>query len=202
MLLLVACKYPSQELENVRYDIDSSKLDVFNFMESGDVDLNFNIAKKGYCKTIVNKVTLICICNTPWIEGSTSAAIYGEMQQEFNAHCCLKCNKWYHTYCLKYYNLSLPSKKTNFVCMHCEIPSLPWHHEQYSNTCTVDNFLTIMLLYARQNPSFLSKFGASEVEDNLKSGLLLMMKGKLQEGKNICSSIFTIKVKPQTGTTW
>ena len=40
-----------------------------------------------------------------------------------------------------------------------------------------------MLLYARQNPTFLSKFGASEVEDNLKSGLLLMMKGKLQEGK-------------------
>ena len=56
-------------------------------------------------------------------------------------------------------------KKTNFVCMHCEIPdSLPWHYEQYSNTCTVDNFMTIMLLYARQNPTFLSKFGASEVE--------------------------------------
>ena len=49
-------------------------------MESGDVDLNFNIAKKCYCKTIVNKVTSICICNTPWIEGSTSVAMYGEMQ--------------------------------------------------------------------------------------------------------------------------
>ena len=94
MLLLVACKYPSQELENVRYDIDSSKLDVFfNFMESGDVDLNF---MNGYCKTIVNKVTLICICNTPWIEGSTLVAMYGEM------HVAFKCSKWYHTYCLKY----------------------------------------------------------------------------------------------------
>ena len=76
----------------------------------------------------------------------------------------------------------------NKLCMHCEIPdSLPWHHEQYSNTCTVDSFLTIMLLYAyvRQNPTILSKFGASEVENNLKPGksLLLMMKGKLQEEK-------------------
>ena len=61
MLLLVGCKYPSLELKNVRYDIDSSELDVFNFMESGDVDLKFNIAEKGYCKTIVNKVTSICI---------------------------------------------------------------------------------------------------------------------------------------------
>jgi len=59
MLLLVACKYTSYELENVRYDIDFSKLDVLNFMKSGDVDLNFNTAKKGYCKTIMNKITLI-----------------------------------------------------------------------------------------------------------------------------------------------
>ena len=98
------------------YHTTTMSLDVLNFMKSGDVDLNFNNAKKGYCKTIMNK-NLICICNTPWIEGSTSIAMYGEMQQEFNAHCCLKCTKWYHTHCLKYYNLSRPSKKqTLFAC--------------------------------------------------------------------------------------
>ena len=40
-----------------------------------------------------------------------------------------------------------------------------------------------MLLFAKQTPTFLSKFVANEIEDNLKSSLLLMLKGKLQEGK-------------------
>ena len=67
--------------------------------------------------------------------------------------------------------------------MQCDIPdSLRWHHDIYTNTCTVDNFLTIMLLFAKQTPTFLSKFVANEIE-NLKSSLLLMLKGKLQEGK-------------------
>ena len=182
--MLVACKFPMQDLEKVRIDTDSSKCDILNFMKAGDVGLKFETAKKGYCKTIANKVTSICICNTPWIEGSTSTAVYGEMQEEFNAHNCLKCNEWYHTHCLRYYNVSLPSRKGGFKCMQCDIPdSLRWHHDIYTNTCTVDNFLTIMLLFAKQTPTFLSKFVANEIEDNLKSSLLLMLKGKLQEGK-------------------
>ena len=86
VLLLVACKFPMQDLEKVRIDTNSSKCDILNFMKAGDVGLKFETAKKGYCKTITNKVTSICICNTPWIEGSTSTAVYGEMQEEFNAH--------------------------------------------------------------------------------------------------------------------
>ena len=96
--MLVACKFHMQDLEKVRIDTDSSKCDILNFMKAGDVSvgLKFETAKIGYCKTIANKVTSICICNTPWIEGSTSTAVYGEMQEEFNAHNCLKCNEWYH----------------------------------------------------------------------------------------------------------
>ena len=68
--------------------------------------------------------------------------------------------------------------------MQCNIPdSLPWHHAKYTNTCTLDNFLMVMLLYAKQNPDFVLKFGSSEVEDNLKSSILLMLDGALEKGR-------------------
>ena len=106
------------------------------------------------------------------------------MQEEYNVYECLKCNTGYHAHCLEYYNVLLPSRKTDFLCMQCGIPdSLQWHHDRYTNTCTLDNFLMVLLLYAKQNPDFLSKLGDSEIEDNLKSSLFLMMNGKLEEGK-------------------
>ena len=37
ILLLVACKFPTKELANIRFDVDSSKDAILNFIETGDV---------------------------------------------------------------------------------------------------------------------------------------------------------------------
>ena len=42
-----------------------------------------------FCKTQVENVPLLCYCLTPWIDGSTSAAIYGKKQKEFNVYNCV-----------------------------------------------------------------------------------------------------------------
>ena len=117
------------------------------------------------------------------------------MQKEYHIFKCLKCNTQYHTHCLKYCNVLIPLKK-EFVCMQCSIPdSLPWHHTKYTNTCTVDNFLMVLLLYMKQNPNFFSRFGNSEVEQKLISGLILMSNGALEKGKTIPWSILAFTVK-------
>ena len=50
----------------------------------------------------------------------------------------------------------------------------------------------VMLFYAKQNAASLSKFGDSDIEDNLKSscGLFLMMNGKLEGGKTLILEYF------------
>ena len=40
----------------------------------------------------------VCICRTPWIEESTSRAVYGDKQNEFNSHICCKCDGWFHNF--------------------------------------------------------------------------------------------------------
>ena len=36
-----------------------------------------------FCKTQVDHVQLFCSCHTPWIEETTSFAIYGDKQKEY-----------------------------------------------------------------------------------------------------------------------
>ena len=182
ILLLVVCKFPTQDLANVHIDMDSSEDTIVHFIESGDVNK--------HCKTIRNRISLICMCQTPQIDGLTSAAVYGDMQDEYSVFKCLKCNTQYHTHCLKYCNVSIPLED-EFICMQCSIPdSLPWHCTNYTNTCTVDNFEMVLLLYMKQNPDFLSRFGNSEVEEKLKSGLTLMSNGALEKGKTLILEYF------------
>lgn len=82
-----------------------------------------------------------------------------------------------------------------------EVPDTPqWNHRDFINTCTVDNFLTILLLYLKQNPLFMSCIGDSEAEEVLKSGMLEMLKGNLPTGKAmllhyICSELCVPQIK-------
>ena len=79
----------------------------------------------------------------------------------------------------------LPKRTEDFVCPHCQYPEvLQWHHPQYTNTCTSDNIITIILTYCRQNITFLSKLKSSAAENVLKLGLMSMLNGNLSEGKS------------------
>ena len=71
--------------------------------------------------------------------------------------------------------------------MNCEIPAtIQWNHEGFNDTCTSDNFLTVLLLHCKQYDEFLlSALGCSTVEDTLKASITLMMKGKVCEGKTV-----------------
>ena len=89
-----------------------------------------------------NVVDLLCLCLTPWIDGSTSAAIYPpDQRKKFNVHCYCRCQNWFHTYCLKVLEINPPKRNSDFICPCCEIPeTLPWDHQNYTSTCSVDNF--------------------------------------------------------------
>ena len=76
--------------------------------------------------------------------------------------------------------------QNDWVCPNCKIPAtISWHHETYTNTCTSDNILTILLLHCHQHGEFLSYIGSSDVEVALKSGLKLMLQSKIQRGKTV-----------------
>ena len=56
----------------------------------------------------------------------------------------------------------------------CEIPETP-HNDV--NTCSVDNFLTVLLIHCKQNTTFLQdSVGDSEFEKCIKAGIQLMEK--------------------------
>lgn len=122
---------------------------------------------------------------THWIEGTSSAAIYGEKQKQFNVHSCSRCSNWFHTFCLKFLKIKPPKRTSDFVCAGCEIPETPqWHNDLFTNTCSVDNFLAILLLHCKQNIDFLSSaIGNSEIENVIKAGVQLMLNGEVREGK-------------------
>ena len=56
--------------------------------------------KKGFCSTKTDNVELLCVCQTPWVEGTTSKATYGTQQKELNIHVCCKCARWHHNHYL------------------------------------------------------------------------------------------------------
>lgn len=64
--------------------------------------------------------------------------------------------------------------------------TLQWHHEKYTNTCTVDNLMSALLLHCQEHPTFLSTaLGNTEPENALEAALKLMMNGNLDEGKTV-----------------
>lgn len=109
VLLVSACNNSETDLVNVRVDVNTAMAQLQSIQLDDEVTLDLEVVSKEYCKTKVNKVDLYCICKTPWIEGSTSACIYGDRQKHFNMHQCCKCKNWYHAHCLE----SCGSKEKN-----------------------------------------------------------------------------------------
>ena len=93
---------------------------------------------------------------------------------------CSKYDDWFHKHCLK---IVIPRRNALFVCTKYSIPAtIPWQHNEFTNTCTADNFLTIVLAQCNQNLQFISNLGNSEMNKNLKAAILLTQKGSIKEG--------------------
>ena len=182
-LLYHVCCYPDVDLSVVRFSEHELKVDVKLFMED-KASIRFKRETGPFCKSKEEDVMLYCICHKPWIEESTSKAIYGTNQKQFNCHRCCNCSNWFHKYCLTVCGIKLPKRNDDFLCPDCSIPAtVPWRHPFYVNTCTSDNFLTIMLLYCRQNQEFINKLNISPAECALKAGINFMLHENMIKGK-------------------
>ena len=187
-LLYFICSSPDNNLSNVRYNTSLLKSELITFLSDEDSVLCFTYQEetRPFCKTNHEEVPLYCLCKSPWIEGTTSKAIYGKIQKEFNSHACAKCSNWFHKYCLRICGITPPKRTHDFICQDCRIPStIPWSHPLYVNTCTSDNILTIILLHCKQCNGFLEKLGTSTIEKVLKTGIKEMLDGNFQNGKTI-----------------
>lgn len=196
VLLIMACAKPDQDLSLIRVDPVAVEEMICSFFYTGTYESvpvqNCDVA---FCKPKMTKVSLLCHCLTPWVDGSTSVAIYGTRQKEFNVHRCSKCNTWYHSFCLRMCGFDVPKRTAIFICANCTIPdTIPWHHHRYTNTCTVDNGLTIILLHSLQHPLFLNKLGNSDIERAIKGSIELMKVGQVYEGKSALLDFISSKI--------
>ncbi len=95
------------------------KKELNQFM-NGIIDwFSFACEPGSFGKSKGDNVPLICICQTPWIEGSTSKAVYREKQKQFNSHRCCTCLRWFHYYCLSMCHVDVPQ---DFNCPNYMIP--------------------------------------------------------------------------------
>ena len=84
------------------------------------------------------------------------------------------------------HQIFLPPNFAGPLCMCYSMRTHAHVSDVLVNTCTSDNFLTILLLHCKQYEGFLqSALGCSTVEDTLKAAVTLMIRGKIYEGKTV-----------------
>lgn len=188
VLLISICMDGGLNLAKVNLDtqVTLEYLQHFLSMTTTVTTLHVCTEPKEFSSSRVDKVDLYCFCLTAWIDGSTSQAIYGKLQKQYNVYQCSKCENWYHKACLAKLNIPVPARKGTFVCSKCTIPfTIQWNHKEFTNTCTSDNFLTILMLYCQQHPAFPSHFSSNDLEATLKASISLMNKSNITEGKSL-----------------
>ena len=123
VLLLHICKQPDTDLGKLRIDLVKGLPQLFSVLQQDDTGTVNGISqvKKDYRGKAEEMVQLFCYCQTPWVDGSTSAALYGNSQRDFNMYNCSKCDNWFHKYCLSACDITIPKRNANFFlqCMYC-----------------------------------------------------------------------------------
>ena len=153
----------------------------------GEDNITITYARGPFCKTKLEIVKLIYVYRSLWIDaqGSTSRAIYGDKQpKDFASHVCCKCKNWFRHFCLRKCDVKVCTH--DFVCPTCQIPStIPQAHSNYTNSCTSDKILAILLLRCHEIPTFIECIGNSPAEKALKAALCTMLDGDVHNGKTI-----------------
>ena len=183
LILVLSFADPSLNMTRIKPDPKFIEEDLMSFMDQEVTKFHYEVTKFDCSKTQLMQADMLCFCMTTWLDGTTSKAIYGDQQKEFNMYQCTLCAMWYHKYCLKACGLKVPGRKDDFVCILCQVPhTIPWKVSGFTDTCTFDNFYTVILLHCQQDTDFILRIGNSEFEKVLKAGLRLMMSGNI-EGK-------------------
>ena len=130
--------------------------------------------------------------------------VYGEkLQKFFDMHVCVKCNKWFHMYCLTVCGLQVPKRNHNYIGPECKLQStLPWNNDTYTNTCTCDNILTILLLYSKQYNTFLSALKSGLHDNNGKWKIGNINRGKTVILDNLRSSLNLPRARNKFNCLW
>lgn len=187
-LLFFALKNPSHDLTKIAFDYRKLKDELIAFVseEGGNTTITCQERSQSFCRSTKKKVKMHCLCQTSWIEGETAKAIYGSKVKEYNAHKCCECGNWFHHHCLKECCISVPKRTHDFLCPYCKkIPVIPWGHRRYTNTCTIDNFLQIVIVMCLQINDLPKWFGNSDSELVLKACVAKMIKGDIFAGKEL-----------------
>ena len=91
-LLYCACFNPHLDLPKIHFITDIVTTEVIEFMKGEITKLSYIEIKSSFYKQKEEVVEIYCLCQCPWIEGTTSKAIYGE--KAFDYHMCTKCTNW------------------------------------------------------------------------------------------------------------
>ena len=192
LLFLALNNRSCSDLAKVAFDISRLKEELVALVSENGSDrkmsslISYQQTSKPFCRTTRKSVGVYCLCQTTWIEGSTAKAIYGPQLKEYNAHSCCECGNWFHNHCLKACRVSVPKRTEDFLCPYCKkMPVIAWGHPKYTNTCTVDNFLQIILVACHQNSDLPKFFGCSESELALKASMAMLLKGDTFAGKEL-----------------
>ena len=182
VLLIRVCMDEHLDLSKVELNSEAAMGWLHNFLSLKEMELNdkmFDLCTRPGKQPEIDEIQLHCFCLTPWIDGSTSVAIYCKQQKEYKAYQCSICLDWFHKACLVKLCIPLPKRQEEFVSRKCTIPvTLMWNHSDFTNTCTSDNFLTILMLCYQQNPQFLSHLGDGEIENSIKAAWSFIDVGK------------------------
>ena len=103
-ILLCACKYLDKHLDKVRVNLNNNLVELHDVLKGNFqlIDAVITFSNSDFCKAQVDRVRLYCYCHTPWIEGTTSYAIYGDKQKEYNVYNCNGCDNWFQPSSMSY----------------------------------------------------------------------------------------------------
>ena len=144
--LVVTCSSPYLERSYLRFDAKILKDEIMGIVNNKKDVVSFTVANGPYCKTEKIAIDLLCFCSTP-------PGLKGQHQRHFTAKKNQKMFNWYHTHCLQFLGIEVPKKRSDIFCPRCTVTDNPkWHHDLFTNTCTVDNAITILMIAYKENP--------------------------------------------------
>ena len=168
LLLQLNCSLQHLSTKNLHFSVEAVQSVIKNPKTFSDNHvLSLGTVGKAWTGQHKASVPLYCCCRMPHLSFSDGRDTLLELDDMCQ---CAKCKAWFFRTCklipkiyFRKYNISqqkkLP-KQLDWYCSNCQVFTLPkvprWSSKIATNTCTVDNILTIIFVYAkRHHPSFI-----------------------------------------------
>jgi hypothetical protein len=165
-ILQVHALLQKKNIKNLHFSNDSMQHVINNpktFLDKSEI---FGIHGKMWTGQHKDNIPLYCCCKMPHLSFKDRRDSILELDDMCK---CVQCKTWYFRTCMnipkkyfrKYDTEGKPkTRNMEWRCKECRVFALPkvpsWSTEIAINTCTVDNILTIIFMYAfRHNPAFI-----------------------------------------------